>query len=480
MKQRIIILMALMLFAAGLLAQYPVNQDYQSPFVQVVKNTRASVVNIQVEYEVGAGRFGDQTPLNDDFFRFFFPEIPRGSQPRSHTSMAMGSGFIFKQDGRNVYILTNNHVVEKGEKGEITVTLADKAKHKATIVGLDEQTDLAVIKIEVDKNEKVVVVPLGDSDAIEIADWVIAIGNPFGQLGLDRTVTVGVVSAKGRANLRFGGSSPVYQDYIQTDAAINPGNSGGPLLNIHGEVVGVNAAITSTSGGNVGIGFAVPVNLAKKVADDILREGKVVRAYIGIIPQEIDADLRQSLNLDTISGVLVAKVEKDTPADKAGLKRGDVIVSFDGKDVPNVAKFRIGVANSEIGVKTPVAIIRDGKRKNLQVKLSRRPDEADAVDEPAKEVATSLGLSVENLDGEFARRYNIQESEGVVITRVQPQSAAAKAGLQAGDVILEMNNKPIGNEKQYRTAVKEAKGDIVLLYIKSYRGSYKYVTLELK
>ena len=157
-----------------------------------------------------------------------------------------------------------------------------------------------------------------------------------------------------------------------------------------------------------------------------------------------------------------------------------MIVSFDGKDVPNVAKFRIGVANSEIGVKTPVAIIRDGKRKNLQVKLSRRPDEADAVDEPAKEVATSLGLSVENLDGEFARRYNIQESEGVVITRVQPQSAAAKAGLQAGDVILEMNNKPIGNEKQYRTAVKEAKGDIVLLYTKSYRGSYKYVTLELK
>lgn len=479
MKRRIITIIAMTLTVIGLFAQYPLNENAQSPFVQVVKNTRASVVNIRVEYEVEAGRFGQGMP-NEDFFRFFFPDMPRGNQPRNRTSVSMGSGFIFKRDGNDVYIMTNNHVVEHGKKGEITVTLADKAKYTASVVGLDAETDLAVIKIEVEKDEEAVVVPLGDSDAIDIADWVIAIGNPFGQLGLDRTVTVGVVSAKGRANLRFGESSPVYQDYIQTDAAINPGNSGGPLLNIHGEVVGVNAAITSTSGGNVGIGFAIPVNLAKKVADDLLREGKVVRAYIGIMPQEIDAELRQSLDLDEISGVLVAKVEDDTPADKAGLKRGDVIVEFNGKAVPNVAKFRIEVANSEIGAKTPVTIIRDGKKKVLQVKLTRRPGETSEAAEEEPEAETSLGLAVEDLDGAFAERYNIRESEGVVITQVERNSAAAKAGLQAGDVILEVNNEAVRNAKDYKSILKSAKGDIVLMYVKGYRGTYKYVTISLK
>jgi serine protease Do len=456
-------------------AQYPLTSDMKSPFVEVVKNIRESVVNIQVEFEQSVAA-RNQLPFDDDFFKFFFPY----PQIQSRKSVAMGSGFIFEQDGRNVFIMTNNHVVEHGKDGEITVTLADKAKYKAEIVGLDSESDLAVIKIKVDKGEQITIAKLGDSDKLEIGDWAIAIGNPFGQLGLERTVTVGVISATGRAGLNFGSDSPLYQDYIQTDAAINPGNSGGPLLNLNGEVIGVNAAITSTSGGNVGIGFAIPVNLAKKVAKDLMEKGQVIRAYIGILPQEIDSDLRQSLKLDKVKGVLVSKVEEDTPAEKAGLKRGDVIIEFDNVEIPNVAKFRIMIANSEIGKEYPLKVIRNNKEKTLKVKLVARPDLDDiALDRADKKQASELGLQVESAKGEFAQKYNIDEDEGVVITKIESGSPAAESQLSVGDIILEINQQKIESVKDFKNATKDLKEGIILFYIKTTRGNYQYVTVKL-
>ena len=476
-KTLALIMILISILAIQLNADYPVTKDGKSPFVKVVEDIRESVVNILVEAEISYSQRGGQLPFNDDFFKYFFPNPPQ-TQPRK--SASMGSGFIFKQKGLEVYIITNNHVVEQGANGKITVTLADKAKYEAEIVGLDAETDLAVIKIEVIKDEEITIVSLGDSDNLDIGDWAIAIGNPFGQLGLERTVTVGVISATGRANLNFGSGSPIYQDYIQTDAAINPGNSGGPLLNLKGEVIGVNAAITSTSGGNVGIGFAIPVNLAKKVSSDLLNTGKVIRAYIGILPQEIDSDLRASLKLDKVQGVLVAKVENDTPAEEAGMKRGDVILKFGSKTIENVAKFRIIIANSSIGKSYPVEVMRKNKRKTLHVTLVPRPgnEETEEKEDDSKP-NNDLGINVESLSGEFATRNKIKAEEGVVITRIMPGSPAASSQLRVGTVILEVNQQKIENVKDFKKATKDIEEDVVLLYVKTTAGNYQFVTVKM-
>ncbi|MCB5230374.1 MAG: trypsin-like peptidase domain-containing protein, partial [Candidatus Cloacimonas sp.] len=412
-KYLIVIVLLGILFLVSfepLAAQYPVNKEGKSPFVNVVKNIRESVVNIQVEAETEVRGQRGRSPFDDDFFRFFF-----GPMPETRKSASMGSGFIFRRDGNTVYIMTNNHVIDQGENKTITVTLADKGKHKGEVVGLDPMTDIAIIKIEVPKSEKIVVAPLGSSDDLEIGDWAIAIGNPFGQLGLDRTVTVGVISATGRSSLNFGQASPLYQDYIQTDAAINPGNSGGPLLDINGKVIGINSAITSTSGGNIGIGFAIPIDLAKKVVDDFLEHGRVVRGYLGILPQEITADLQQSLELKQIGGVLVAKVEKDTPAEKGGLKNGDVILKFNYESVKNVSHFRILVANALVGKRIPVEVVRNNQRKSLYVVLTEQPSTEGNNSQPAKQNSHWLGLDVQGLTDDFATKNQIVADFGVVI-----------------------------------------------------------------
>ena len=476
-----IIIIGTLLFVFNLHAQNPLTDNGKSPFVQVVKDIQESVVNISVEYEMKYGGMNSQLPFNDDFFKFFFPDQNRNRKQESRKSMAMGSGFIFKRDKNDVYIITNNHVAEMGKEGVITVTLADKAKFKAEIVGLDSDTDLAVIKIEIDKNEEAIIAPLGNSDEMEIADWVMAIGNPFGQLGLERTVTVGVISATGRANLRFGKESPIYQDYIQTDAAINPGNSGGPLVNLKGEVIGVNAAITSTSGGNIGIGFAIPANIAKKVSSDLINYGEVHRAYMGILPQDITTEIQESFDLNEIKGVLVAKVEDDTPADKAGLKRGDVIIQFNGKEIPNMSKFRLIVANSEINKKLPITVIRDKKEKALFIKLTERPDNvATNKSNSNVEKSDNLGLEVDELNSDFALKYKINEKHGVIITRIYPNSPSANSGLSVGDVIIEINRKPIKNVGDFNKFIKDKEYNSLLLYVKTKSGAYLYVPLKLK
>jgi len=477
----IIVMVAFNLFNSTIEASYPLTDEGRSPFVDVVRNIREGVVNIQVETEVETRLPGGRFPFEDDLFRFFF-----GPMPESRRSMSMGSGFIIERRNEDVYVLTNNHVVDKGDNSTIMVTLADKAKYRAEIVGLDPQTDLAVIKISVPRRENVIIVPLGNSDDIEIGEWAIAIGNPFGQLGLDRTVTVGVVSATGRASLNFGSNSPLYQDYIQTDAAINPGNSGGPLLNLKGEVIGINTAITTTSGGNIGIGFAIPINMAKKVVDDILAKGRVVRSYLGILPQEITTDLQRSLGLDRVGGVLVARVEEGTPADRAGLKNGDVIIEFAGLEVPNVPRFRIAVADAGIGKEVQIKVIRNKKQLTLKAVLEEIPDVESTQHDQKEEKGSWLGLEVQDLKGEFATRQQIKAEYGVVVASVERDTPASKSDLRVGEVIQEINHKKVTNINDYEKVISEAKrqhekGDnsIILCYVLSRDGNYRYVTINL-
>jgi serine protease Do len=476
-----VILLVILVVSPLFSQQYPVNDEGKSPFVEVVKNITESVVNIQVEADVQARAPGGRFPFDDDFFRFFF-----GPMPETRRSVSMGSGFIFRRQGSEVFIITNNHVVDKSENHSITVTLADQARYSAEVVGLDPQTDIAVIKINVSDDIDVTIAPLGDSANLDIGDWAIAIGNPFGQLGLERTVTVGVISATSRAGLDFGRGSPIYQDYIQTDAAINPGNSGGPLLNLNGEVIGVNAAITSTSGGNIGIGFAIPINLAKKVVDDLLELGRVSRAYLGILPQEITADLQQSLGLERIGGVLVARVEEDTPAEKGGLRNGDVITEFNEQEVRNVARFRIIVANTEIGKRVPVTIYRNNQQRTIHVTLTDIPKTDTPLPETIEEKKTMIGLEVEELSGDFATRNQISAPNGVVVTRIERNTPAEKSDLSVGDVIIEIDRKQVNNVKDYNDFIEQAKdryekGDnpIILMYVQSREGVFRFITVNL-
>jgi serine protease Do len=461
---------------------YPVDQDGRSPFVQVVKDKGDAVVQIKVEGEVKAQMGG-----NADIFRFFYPYQ---DMPQTRPFTSMGSGWVIKVDNKKneAYIVTNNHVVEKGETGTITVTLADKVKYDAEIVGTDPKTDLAVIKIKINKNEKITAMQWGDSETLDIGDWVIAIGNPFGDIGLDRTVTVGVVSAKGRSGLNFGQTSPVYQDYIQTDASINPGNSGGPLLNLKGNVVGVNAAITSPNGGNIGIGFAIPATIAQKVVTDIIDHSSVKRAYLGISPQEIDDTLKETFELNEISGVLVAQVVEDTPAEKAGLKRGDVILAIDGVKIPNVAKFRIAIAHRPIGVPVEFSIMRKNKDKKITAILTEYPDSEDSeeMSTPSEDVAKDTGLEVVETDSEIGRKLKIDSQEGVLISSVNRNSPADKAGLKPGEIIIEINDIKISNIKDYENTIKlvisgfaDSKRKVILFYIADRNGNKRYVPVDM-
>ena len=460
-----------------------VNEEGINPVVKVVRDVRESVVQIKVEAKVNVPTITN--PFFDDpLFKYFFPEIPREMQ-RKITSM--GSGFIyeFNPQTREAYIMTNNHVVEKGKEGTITVTLADKINYTAEVVGLDPSTDVAVIKIKVKEGEKVTIAPLGDSSKLEIGEWAIAIGNPFGDVGLDRTVTLGVISAIGRSNLNFGANSPIYQDYIQTDAAINPGNSGGPLLNINGEVIGINSAITSTSGGNIGIGFAIPINLAKRVVEDLVATGKVTRAYIGILPQEITADLMEAFDLSEVSGVLVAKVEKDSPADKAGIQVGDVIIEFNGEKVPNVSKFRIAVATSKPGVQVPVKVIRNKDTLTLHITLDVYPEDKLASTEKSTKADTNAGITVVSIDSPYARQNNIKADRGVVVSAVAPDTPAARAGIQPGYIILKVGNTEVNSPEEYNAAMenaiktmKEKSSNTIVLYVQDRSKNEQFVVLR--
>ncbi len=421
-----------------------------SPFVYVAEHVKPAVVNISAE---SITEDDYHSFMNDDFFKRFFglPEDDRRGQPRMRRSESLGSGFIFSEDG---YIMTNNHVVENAEK--VTVTLSDQHKYIAKIVGTDVETDLAILKIEAD--QKLPVIELGNSDSILVGDWVMAVGNPFPQLGLDRTVTVGVVSAKGRKGLMFGGDMPAYQNYIQTDASINPGNSGGPLVNLRGEAIGVNSAIATPSGGNVGIGFAIPINLARQVSDQLRKSGVVSRGYLGIYPQDISYELKEANGLPSTDGILVAQVDKGTPADNGGLKVGDVIVKFNDKNVLDAQQFRFLVADAGPGSRVDMNIWRNGDYKNLQVKLGDRAEFVNAQEPVGESIIGDqrwLGLEVETPNRTNTERYGIKPVPGALVISVEPGSAADDSGLSMGDIILAIGGKDIEDADDFNKAALE-------------------------
>jgi serine protease Do len=379
----------------------------------------------------GGGGGGD--PFEQ--FRHFF-----GQMPHNYKEHGLGSGVIVSPDG---YILTNNHVA--GHADEIHVTLMDKREFTAKVIGKDSKTDLALIKI--DTNQQLPYASLGESRNTEVGDWVMAIGSPF---GFNLTVTSGIISAKGRA---LGGN---YDDFIQTDASINPGNSGGPLFNTQGQVIGINTAIYSSTGSNAGIGFAIPIDLAKSVMEQLKTHGRVIRGWLGVEIQEVTADLAKSFNLAAPEGALVAGVEKSGPAAKAGIQRGDIIVKFNGDTVHDEHELPEMVAQTSIGKKVPVEVIRDGKHLTLSATIEELKEQQVASAENAGEAGSNWGLQVRDLTPDTAQQLGIQTTKGVVISGVKPDSPAADAGLQQGDVVLEINHNKVNSADEFATLARAA------------------------
>ncbi|HET9251068.1 MAG TPA: Do family serine endopeptidase [Candidatus Eisenbacteria bacterium] len=417
----------------------------ESPFTRIADRTLPAVVSIETKRNVSQSNPSFEGPYGD-FFRRLFPDHPQteGEDRRQMRVPSSGSGFIFDKQGR---ILTNNHVVR--DAADITVTLSNHKKYKAKVVGTDPSTDVAVIQIQ--GSGDFPVVPLGDSDEIRIGDWAVAIGNALGEL--EGTLTVGVVSAKGRSNLSIVGGAPVYQSFIQTDASINFGNSGGPLLNIRGEAIGINTAINPSG---TGIGFAIPINMAKSIATQLVSTGKVTRGYLGIVPQELTPELAENWGIEDTRGVLVGSVSGDGPASKAGFQVKDVITTFDGKNVDDVERFRLLVADTPVNKKVRVGIVRSGKPRDLYVTLSERPAE-DALQRQARPAATSLGIRVESVTGETAKDLGIEEKEGVLVVDVVDGGPGDDADLRRGDVIKEVNDQPVKDTFEYDEQVRRAR-----------------------
>ena len=394
-----------------------------------------------------SGPYGEEDPFNDFWRRFFGGPGPRGPQRQR----SLGSGFIIDSDGS---IITNNHVVENASK--IVVKLStDDQEYDAKVIGRDPKTDIAIIKINA-KTNLPAAGTLGDSDQLEVGEWVVAIGNPF---GLDSTVTSGIVSAKGRHI----GQGP-YDNFIQTDASINPGNSGGPLINLRGEVVGINTAIFSRTGGNIGIGFAIPINLVKELLPQLRGKGKVTRGYLGVLIQKVTPEIAESLGMDKGYGALVANVSKDGPAEKAGIKVGDVITEFDGKEVKDSGDLPIIVARTPVDKKVRMKVLRDKKELVLNVAVGELKDEEIVAAAPEK---GELGLTVQRLTPQMAEGLGLEKSEGVVVTAVEPGSVADEAGIRRGDVLMEVDRKAIRSVDDYKKAVAAArKGRGVLFLVR--------------
>ncbi len=448
-------------------ASAPVNQPVPmghegviSSFAPLVKRVMPTVVNVSVVQEIKVQGFGfpfgppgegeqgpgaqqgpqpgPNVPFNpfEQFRHFFGPQMP----PREYKQHGLGSGVIISPDG---YILTNNHVVGGAE--EIHVTLMDGREFKAKVIGRDPKTDLALIKINT--KDPLPYATLGNSDHTDIGDWVIAIGNPF---GFNLTVTAGIVSAKGRV---LGGS---YDNFIQTDASINPGNSGGPLFNTEGQVIGINTAIYSRTGTFAGIGFAIPSNLAKHVMDQLKKYGHVIRGWLGVEIQEVTPDLAQSFGLPKPEGALVASVTKDGPAEKAGIRRGDVIIKFDGREVNSEHQLPVMVADTAVGKEVKVEVIRNGKHEVLTVKIGELKEQPVQMAK-AEETGSNWGMQVGEITPEIASQFHLKVQKGVVIRRIAPDSPAADAGLQPGDVVLEVNKDKVSSLDDFLNEVKKAK-----------------------
>lgn len=440
--------------------------SFNEVFISVAEKANPSVVTIFTEKIIKQrsqrSPFFDTDPFRglfgDDFFdRYFRVPIPEGELRQR----GLGSGVIVKENG---YVITNNHVVEKADV--IKVKLMEDKTYDAELVGTDPGTEIAVLKI---KEKNLPVLPFGDSDKLRVGEWVLAIGSPFGE-ELAHTVTAGIVSAKGRSNRAIAD----YPDFIQTDAAINPGNSGGALINLRGELVGINTAIvTSGARGFQGVGLAVPVNMAKNVMDQLIAKGKVVRGWLGVYIQDINDDTKKVLDLKDIKGALISQVMEDSPAEKADLRVQDVIKGLDGKVVINTNDLRNRIAAASPGTWVKLNVIRDRKEKDIRVKLGEL-DVERMVSSVAEKTEETVGIDVSPITPRIASRFRLgPDEEGIVITNVNPSGVGAEAGLKIGDVIKKVNRTNIRSVEDYERAVKNLKkGDSVLMLIKRQEGSF--------
>jgi len=460
----------------------PVGTLPANGFTDVAKAVTPAVVNITtIIGEKISGR-GGESELRDrmeEFFggpngpfgpKFRGPQGPQGPMdprgPRGFHGGGQGSGVIVSPDG---YVLTNNHVIDGAR--EVTVTLPDKREFQGTIVGTDPKTDLAVIKID---GKNLPTVPWGDASKLQVGEYVLAVGNPF---GLNSTVTLGIVSALGRGRMGI----TQYEDFIQTDAAINPGNSGGALVNTKGELVGINTAIFSQSGGYQGVGFAVPTSMGQPIYDSLVKHGKVVRGYLGIGIQDLNQDLAKSFGVTNGKGALVTDVKDDSPADHAGLHQGDVIVSYQASPVEDAVALQRLVTKTIVGSKVPMKVVRDGHEKELNVTIAEQPGDPKIakVEGDEKEYAFA-GVAVQDLDGDTAKELGLKgKTQGVVVTSVEPDSGADKAGLMPGDVIREINRQPVKSVKEFeKVSSGVKKGENVLILINR-RGASLFLSAEV-
>lgn len=432
-------------------------------FIEVAAEVKPAVVNINTEINIGGKTPGRDMPgFDDPFFDFFFnPNVPRKSK-------GLGSGFIISEDG---YILTNYHVIKNAEK--INVRLSDKREYDAKLIGTDEQSDIAVIKIE---DNNLPTVKLGNSDKIQVGEWVIAVGSPF---SFDFSVTAGIISALSRSGV----TGARYENYIQTDAAINPGNSGGPLVNLNGEVVGINTAIVSRSGGFQGLGFAIPINFAKEILPQLIEHGQVKHGMIGISVQPLDKELAEKFKLKTNNGVIINEVFNDTPAQKSGLKTGDIILSVNDSpvDSPNDLIYKIGIV--PVGEKVDLDIFREGKNLKLSVEVIERDEQVFSTGsiKGDKYKDPKLGITVANIDEELAERFSIPATvTGVVVISIKNDSPVRGTGLTEGDVIAEIDRKSVSDISDYKKASSHAElANGVLLLIK-HQGISKYIVITKK
>jgi serine protease Do len=455
----------------GGLAPLPASRAALAPetFADLAQKLSPSVVNISAEKVVktrermreffGPSPFGGRGDRGDqfkDFFDKFFGDMPKEQKQRS-----LGSGFIVDAQGT---IITNNHVVEGADR--IRIRLAGGKEYKATVKGRDPKTDLAILKIE--GGGPFPALALGDSDAIRVGDWVMAVGNPF---GLGHTVTQGIISAKGRVI----GAGP-YDNFLQTDAAINPGNSGGPLVNLKGEVVGINTAIVATG---QGIGFAIPSNIAKTIIPQLMEKGKVVRGMLGVQVQTVTPELAKSFGLEDARGALVAEVNPGTPAEKAGIERGDIIIEFNGARIGEMNELPRLVAATAPGTKVTLKVLRQGKEKSFSLTVTELKEEKTAQAAPEQAEEPLVGLVVENLDPNLARELGLKETQGVVVTQVAPGSTAAEAGLRRGDVILEINGQALKSAGDYRRLAGSLPKESFARFLIKRQGHTLYFTVEV-
>ncbi|MBI5557322.1 MAG: DegQ family serine endoprotease [Deltaproteobacteria bacterium] len=464
-------LISFLMGAVFFLLTAPAFAERPDTFAPLVEKYGDTVVNIYTTQTVKAPPI-PYFPFQDhpdvpEFFKKFFEQQQQGEgyhgqavpQPQKRTSL--GSGVITSADG---YIITNNHVIEEAD--EINVRFANHEEYEAKIIGRDPKTDIALVKIE--PKQPLPFVTFGDSDKLRVGDWVIAIGNPF---GFEQTVTAGIVSGKGRSL-----GSGNYENFIQTDASINPGNSGGPLFNLDGEMVGINSAIYSRSGGNIGIGFAIPVNMTKNVIEQLKTHGKVTRGWLGVMIQSVSQDLAKQFGLDKPIGALVGEVTPDSPAEKAGILPGDIIIAYKGKEISQMNTLPTLVAQTPIGEKAEITLVRKGKKENVTITVGKLEEEDELHGAATQE--SLLGLTVQELTPELAQSLKLKEKEGVIVANVEPNSTAAEVGLRAGDLILEVNRQEVKNLADYNKAIAGVdKKESLLLLVKRDRHS-RFVVLE--